>query len=153
MSPLAIWNHIPTVLDLNGPSLEFTTQPTGLTTTIGYAVTFSGIATVSYPAGTAIEGNIAYQWYNSTDGTPVTDGNRSNSRGGITTFSGAGTAQFDAQSDSADFNCSSIIIDSTPTGLISSVGLQIATSSMTAGQSGGLRFRSDSSSLSFSSEL
>ena len=91
MSPLAIWNHIPTVLDLNGPSLEFTTQPTGLTTTIGYAVTFSGIATVSFPAGTAIEGNIAYQWYNSTDGTPVTDGNRSNSRGGITTFSGAGT--------------------------------------------------------------
>ena len=91
MSPLTIWKHIPTVLDLNGPSLEFTTQPTGVTTTIGLAVTFTGIATVSFPAGTAIEGNIAYQWYNSTDGTPVTDGNRANSRGGITTFSGAGT--------------------------------------------------------------
>ena len=91
MSPLTIWKHIPTVLDLNGPSLEFSTQPTGITTTIGLACTFTGIATVSFPAGTAIEGNIAYQWYNSTDGSAVTDGNRSNSRGGITTFSGAGT--------------------------------------------------------------
>ena len=89
MSPLAIWNHIPTVLDLNGPSLEFTTQPTGVTTTIGLAVTFTGIATVSFPAGTAIEGNIAYQWYN--NGSPVVDGNRNNSRGGITTFTGAAT--------------------------------------------------------------
>ena len=91
MSPLSIYRHIPTVLDLNGPSLEFTTQPTGVTTTVGLAVTFTGIATVSFSAGTAIEGNIAYQWYNSTDDSPVEDGNRSNSRGGITTFTGAGT--------------------------------------------------------------
>ena len=91
MSPLSLWRRIPTTLDLNGPSLEFTTQPTGVTTTIGLAVTFTGIATVSFPAGYAIEGNIAYQWYNSTDGSAVEDGNRSNSRGGITTFSGAGT--------------------------------------------------------------
>ena len=69
------------------------------------------------------------------------------------TLSGSGTAQFDANADSADFNCSSIIIDNSPTGFISSIGLQIATSGMTAGQSGGLRFRSDSSFLSFSSEL
>jgi len=89
MSPLTIWKHIPTVLDLNGPSLEFTTQPTGVTTTIGLAVTFTGIATVSFPAGYAIEGNIAYQWYN--NGSPVVDGNRNNSRGGITTFTGAAT--------------------------------------------------------------
>lgn len=92
MSPLAIWNHVPTTLDLNGPSLSFTTQPTGLTTTSGLAVTFTGVATVSFPAGYAIEGNIAYQWYNSTDDTPVTDGERSNSRGGISTFSGAETS-------------------------------------------------------------
>ena len=91
MSPLTIWRRIPTTLDLNGPTLSFTTQPTGLTTTIGLACTFTGIATVSFPAGTAIEGNIAYRWYNSTDGSAITDGNRSNSRGGITTFSGAGT--------------------------------------------------------------
>ena len=74
-----------TTLDLNGPSLEFSTQPTGVTTTIGLAVTFTGIATVSFSAGYAIEGNIAYQWYNNTDGSAVSDGNRSNSRGGITT--------------------------------------------------------------------
>ena len=91
MSPLSLWRRIPTTLDLNGPSLEFSTQPTGVTTTIGLAVTFTGIATVSFPAGYAIEGNIAYQWYNSTDGSAVSDCNRSNSRGGITTFSGAGT--------------------------------------------------------------
>ena len=91
MSPLAIWNHIPTVLDLNGPSLEFSTQPVGVTTTVGLAVTFTGVATVSFPAGTAIEGNIVYRWYNSTDGSAITDGNRTNSRGGITTFSGAAT--------------------------------------------------------------
>ena len=91
MSPLTIWKHIPTVLDLNGPSLEFSTQPVGVTTTVGLAVTFTGIATVSFPAGTAIEGNIAYQWYNSTDGSAVTDGNRTNSQGGISTFTGAAT--------------------------------------------------------------
>ena len=91
MSPLSIYRHIPTVLDLNGPTLSFTTQPTGVTTTIGLACTFTGIATVSFPAGTAIEGNISYQWYNYTDGSAVTDGNRNNSRGGISTFSGAQT--------------------------------------------------------------
>ena len=80
MSPLAIWNHIPTVLDLNGPSLEFSTQPVGVTTTVGLAVTFTGIATVSFPAGTAIEGYIVYLWYNSTEDSAVTDGNRTNSR-------------------------------------------------------------------------
>ena len=69
------------------------------------------------------------------------------------TYSGAGTAQFDAADDSADFNLSDMIIDSTPTGFISSIGLQIATSGMTNGQSGGIRFRSDSSSLSFNAEL
>ena len=65
----------------------------------------------------------------------------------------SGTAQFDANDDSADFNLSDITIDSTPTGSISSLGLQIVTSGMTAGQSGGLRFRSNSSFLSFIAEL
>jgi len=69
------------------------------------------------------------------------------------TLSGSGTAQFDAQTDSADFNCSDITIDNTPTGLISSLGLQIITSGMTGGQSGGLRFRSSSSFVSFDAEL
>ena len=69
------------------------------------------------------------------------------------TLSGAGTAQFDSTPDSADFNCSSFTIDSTPTGLVSSIGLQILSSGMTGGTGGGLRFRSDSSSISFESEL
>jgi len=69
------------------------------------------------------------------------------------TLGGAGTAQFDSNPDSADFNCSSLTIDATPTGFISSIGLQIATSSMTGGTSGGIRFRSNSSSITFSAEL
>ena len=70
----------------------------------------------------------------------------------IPTISGTGTAQFDANNDSADFNVNDIIIESSPTGIISSLGLQIATSGMTAGQSGGFRFRS-TGTLSFSAEL
>ena len=69
------------------------------------------------------------------------------------TLSGTGSAQFDAQTDSADFNCSSLTIDSTPTGLVSGIGLQILTSGLVGGQSGGIRFREDSSTISFSADL
>lgn len=70
------------------------------------------------------------------------------------TISGTGTAQYDSNPDSADFNLSAMTIDEIPTGLYSSVGIQIAgTSSMTTGHAGGLRFRSAGSSLSFSAEL
>ena len=69
------------------------------------------------------------------------------------TISGTGSAQFDAQTDSADFNCSSLTIDSTPTGLVSGIGLQILTSGMTGGQSGGIRFRENSSTITFDAEL
>jgi len=68
------------------------------------------------------------------------------------TISGTGTAQFDANTDSADFNVSAMIIDEAPTGIISGLGIQIASSSMVAGQSGGFRFRS-TGTLSFSAEL
>lgn len=69
------------------------------------------------------------------------------------TISGTGTAQFDANQDSADWNCSALTIDEAPTGIVSSLGIQIgSTSSMTAGQSGGFRFRS-TGTLSFSAEL
>jgi hypothetical protein len=69
------------------------------------------------------------------------------------TISGTGTAQFDANQDSADWNCSALTIDAVPTGIISSLGIQIAgTSSMVAGQAGGFRFRS-TGTLSFSAEL
>jgi hypothetical protein len=68
------------------------------------------------------------------------------------TISGTGTAQFDAHTDSADFNVSDMIIDEAPTGIMSGLGIQIASSSMVAGQSGGFRFRS-TGTLSFSAEL
>jgi hypothetical protein len=69
------------------------------------------------------------------------------------TISGTGTAQFDANADSADWNCSALTIDEAPTGTVSSLGIQIgSTSSMTAGQSGGFRFTS-TGTLSFSAEL
>ena len=69
------------------------------------------------------------------------------------TISGTGTAQFDGHADSADFNCSSIIIDEVPTGIVSGLGIQIATSGMTNGHSGGLRFRGSGGTLSFTAEL
>jgi len=74
----------------------------------------------------------------------------------VPTLAGSGNAQFDANDDSADFALSSIIVDGAPTGpsgAITSIGLQIATSGLTAGQAGGLRFRSASATFNFSSEL
>jgi hypothetical protein len=70
----------------------------------------------------------------------------------IPTLSGSGDAQFDSADDSANFAITDMVIDGAPTGIVSSIGLQIATSSMTAGQAGGLRFRSDST-LTLSAEL
>ena len=61
-----IWNEINTTLDLNGPILSFSEQPTGATgigttagATGGGSVSFTGIAT-GVSAGT---GYISYQWY------------------------------------------------------------------------------------------
>ena len=71
----------------------------------------------------------------------------------LPTISGTGTAQMDAANDSANFNCSIVTIESAPTGLISSLGLQAVTSGMVSGQGGNLRFRSNGSSLSFSAEI
>ena len=71
----------------------------------------------------------------------------------LPTISGTGTAQMDALNDSADFNCSIVTIESAPTGLIHSLGLQAVTSGMTGGQGGNLRFRSNGSSLSFDAEI
>jgi len=70
----------------------------------------------------------------------------------IPTLSGSGNAQFDAAADSADFAITDMVIDEAPTGIVSSVGLQIASGSMTAGQSGGLRFRS-TGTLTLTAEL
>ena len=70
----------------------------------------------------------------------------------IPTLSGSGNAHFDSADDSAAFAISDMVIDEAPTGIVSSLGLQIATSSMTAGQSGGLRFSGDAT-LTLTAEL
>jgi len=70
----------------------------------------------------------------------------------IPTLSGTGNGHFDAADDSANFAIGDIVIDEAGTGLISSLGLQIATSGMTAGQSGGLRLN-DAATLTLTAEL
>jgi hypothetical protein len=70
----------------------------------------------------------------------------------IPTLSGSGNAQFDSADDSANFAITDMVIDGAPTGIVSSLGLQIATSGMTAGQSGGIRLRSDAT-LTLTAEL
>jgi hypothetical protein len=71
------FGKIKTRLDLNGPSLEFVTQPVsvattgvGIGSTGGPDVIMSGIATVSFGStGVAVnKGSIGYQWYESSLG-------------------------------------------------------------------------------------
>jgi len=70
----------------------------------------------------------------------------------IPTLTGTGEAHFDAAADSANFDVSDMVIDEAPLGIVSSLGLQIATSNMTAGQSGGLRL-SGAATLTLTAEL
>ena len=68
MSPIAVnqvFRHIPTSLDLNGPVLSFTTQPTTTFGDAGSNATLTGIATVSFPGNPSPDntGTITYQWY------------------------------------------------------------------------------------------
>ena len=81
MSPIAInqvFRRVPTSLDLNGPVLSFTTQPTGSFNDAGDSATVIGIATVSFPGNSSPDnsGSIAYQWYGPngklTEGTKYT---------------------------------------------------------------------------------
>ena len=77
------FNHfrqVNSTLDLNGPTLSFSTQPVGTSCSIASGIaTFIGIATASFPADQTSRnsntGAISYQWYkNSTalsDGTNV----------------------------------------------------------------------------------
>ena len=66
-----IFRDVNTFLDINGPVLSFTTHPTGVTgigttagTTGGGTVELTGIATVSFIDGSAVnQGSISYQWY------------------------------------------------------------------------------------------
>ena len=61
------YRSTPTTLDLDGPILSYTQQPTGITTN-GSSVTLIGIAT-ALPVGT---GSISYQWYESGYGAVAT---------------------------------------------------------------------------------
>ena len=60
-----VFRHIPTSLDLNGPVLSFTTQPTTTFGDAGSNATLTGIATVSFPGNPSPDntGTITYQWY------------------------------------------------------------------------------------------
>ena len=65
---------LPTDLELNGPTLSFTTQPVGIGSTVTGSVTLTGIATVSWATTTPSSfGTISYQWYES-DGSALSDG-------------------------------------------------------------------------------
>ena len=80
-----LFNKVPTDLDLNGPILSITTEPTGATgigttagATGGASVTITGIATaVVGSSGTGGTGYLSYQWYEDgvgalSDGTYIT---------------------------------------------------------------------------------
>jgi hypothetical protein len=75
MSPL--FPNVQSDLDLNGPTLSFTTQPVGTSCSVASGIaTFIGIATATFPA-TQTErdtntGTVTYQWYTGT--TALTDG-------------------------------------------------------------------------------
>ena len=66
-----LFNKVPTDLDLNGPILSITTEPTGVTgigTTVGAtggaSVAITGVATaVVGSSGTGGSGYLSYQWY------------------------------------------------------------------------------------------
>ena len=70
----------------------------------------------------------------------------------VPTLSGSGQAEFDASTDSAHFNVTDMIINAAPTGIITGLGLQIATSGMVAGDGGSLKFTS-AGTLTLSAEL
>ena len=88
MSPIAFnsFRFTDSTLDLNGPSLSFSEQPSDTTVLIGNTITLSGISTLSI---SPFSGTINYQWYNSTDGTPVSNGERTNESGSISVITGA----------------------------------------------------------------
>ena len=57
-------------MDLNGPLLSYTTQPTNQTKDRGDSVTFTVAATTSFPGNSGADGNdagtITFQWYEAT---------------------------------------------------------------------------------------
>ena len=82
MIGLAHYSGTPTTLDLNGPFLRFTSEPSAQTVDDGGSVTLSGIATAEFKGNpdATNTGTISYQWYR--DGVALEDG---------TNISGSGT--------------------------------------------------------------
>ena len=84
-----------TTLDLNGPIIEISQNPVNVgIVTNGSNVTFSGIATATYPSQTPSNpaqgtGTIIYQWYDSRG--ILSNGSRNNGDGTTTTFDGVET--------------------------------------------------------------
>ena len=75
MSPL--FPLVQSDLDLNGPTLSFSTQPVGTSCSVASGIaTFIGIATATFPSGQTERetntGTVTYQWYAGT--TALTDG-------------------------------------------------------------------------------
>ena len=70
-----IFKDINTELDLNGPYLSFTTDPSSQTTASPGTISYIGIATVSYGASVSSPENIgtlSYQWYETGYGAVAT---------------------------------------------------------------------------------
>jgi hypothetical protein len=70
MSPIAVnfFRSVPTSIELNGPILSFTQQPVSTASTETGSVTFTGIATATFPIQTPPNlalnaGELIYQWY------------------------------------------------------------------------------------------
>ena len=59
-----IFRDVSTELDLNGPTLSFSSHPSDTTKNVGESVVLSGIATVSFGiSGPENFGTLKYQWY------------------------------------------------------------------------------------------
>ena len=58
-----IFRNKQTDLDLNGPNLSFTTNPSNQNGNTGDSVSFIGIATATFPNAADNSGSITYQWY------------------------------------------------------------------------------------------
>ena len=70
--------RIQTDLDLNGPILSYTTQPSDATKNKGDSVTFTVAATTEFPGNSGADGNdagtITFQWYEGVPGQKLTNG-------------------------------------------------------------------------------
>ncbi len=72
----SLFRNIPTYLDLNGPNLSFTVNPSGTTNgNPNGSLSLIGIATASFPNVADNAGSLAYQWYEVGVGK-LTDGGR-----------------------------------------------------------------------------